>query len=425
MVSVAIVIILSRTAGSNGFKNTKGDIFDVMGPARFLIILLIVLVLACPVVVSEPYPRPDEIPEEPQEDPWCIDPDDDYSQVSENGTEGRLWISMAISPDTHWYENETVQVGVQSQAWTDEPMDNDSVEIFIGVGELAEPDCSRTIYINSTITDDPYFYAEALSSFALREGPALLHAQVMFRNQTLNVSGEITVRPPRVCIKPEIIEPRGATYQELNWTPTTLMLFNHGGLGVTNLVVDVRYAGHVVDTFQVPYIPPFGNYSLQFTLLPLVGTTVVDMVPLNGPGANSPLWPGAEIWVQNRTILDVVSLTATPETLESGEDVHIEALVRNRGNATSTGQLVELMVGGSAVANGSIEGLEPGAERVVSTDWKLTGAGTHTISARAEGDDFAPVPVGVEVVPATPATGMALTLVALVLAGVTRAARRW
>ena len=97
----------------------------------------------------------------------------------------------------------------------------------------------------------------------------------------------------------------------------------------------------------------------------------------------------------------------------------------NRGNATSDGQLVELMVDGTVVANASIVDLGPGNSTMVSTNWTLTGVGIHTVSALAEGDEFAAEPVAVNVEERTPVPWLGLSMLALLSALIiTRAARR-
>ena len=97
----------------------------------------------------------------------------------------------------------------------------------------------------------------------------------------------------------------------------------------------------------------------------------------------------------------------------------------NRGNATANGQLVELMVDGTVVANESIVRLKPGNETVVSTNWTLSGVGIHTVSALAEGDEFAAEPVAVNVEEKTPVPWLPLSFMALLSALIiTRAARR-
>jgi subtilase family serine protease len=126
--------------------------------------------------------------------------------------------------------------------------------------------------------------------------------------------------------------------------------------------------------------------------------------------------------VEPRPILDIVELSATPDVIESGDKVLIEAVVRNRGNASATGQLVELMVDGSVVANATIVDLGPGNETIVSTNWTLQGEGIHSVSAVAEGDDLAASPVAVEVKAASPSLGVWAALLAMGL--VSLAARR-
>lgn len=190
------------------------------------------------------------------------------------------------------------------------------------------------------------------------------------------------------------------------------------------MVVDFRYDGRIVDTQMVSLVPPHGNHSTVVALLPINGMYVLEVHLVTGPGAPDRL-ANLTLNVTARPILDVVSVRADPTKIESGSKVHLEALVTNRGNATSTGQFVQLMVDSTVVANESIEGLGPGNETTVATNWTLSGVGIHTVSAFAEGDEFAAQPVAVEVKERTPAPGAGCTLAVLISAVlVTLVARR-
>ena len=388
-----------------------------------MVIVTIVIVLLFPAVAADF--GPGHVPEEPHEDQGCIDWPGGGNFLAENGTEGDFYVTLGSSEYPVWYAEETVNVGIRAKYWTDEIDDNATFDILVGLDGLAGPDCQYFTYWNSTNLEgelvDPFYYAEASTNLTLNEGLVSVMAQATFGNETLNVSYEVVVRPARLYLKTYVVVPSGGYYQELNWTPTTMLLVNHGGLGIMDLVVDVRYDGRIVGTFDIPYLSPFGNYSMEFTLLPLWGKERIDVVPLSWPGGGNATI-STYVNVSARPILDIVSLEVEPESIETGEKVRIEAVVRNRGNATSTGQLVELMVGGNVVASSEVEDLLSWSERTIWTDWRINGTGTFSIAARAEGDEFAAKPVTVEVKAASPSVGTWAVLLSLLL--VSLAARR-
>jgi hypothetical protein len=230
------------------------------------------------------------------------------------------------------------------------------------------------------------------------------------------------VLPPRTLLDVHrVLPPNHTGDPELAWTPLDIMIENLGGLGATNLAVDVVYDGRIAGTHEIPVIVPGGNRSISTPLMPVFGEEMVTIRLVKGPGAPRDIGQ-IRLDVIARPVLDVVGLEASPDTVVTGEKVLIEATVRNRGNASATGQSVELMVDGSVVGNGTIEGLGPGNETTVSTRWELRGEGVHSISAIAEGDDLAASPVAVEVKAASPSTGIWTVLLTMVL--VSLAARR-
>ncbi len=190
---------------------------------------------------------------------------------------------------------------------------------------------------------------------------------------------------------------------------------------MTDLVVDVVYMDRIVSTHDIPVIVGGGNYTITTHIMPVNNMSTVSMRLVSGPGAPRGLGD-MELDVVARPILDVVSLSVEPDVVESGERVSVEAVVRNRGNATTTGQLVELMVDGSIVANETILDLGPGNETKVSAKWESRGEGLHSISAVAEGDEINASPVSVEVKAPSPSLGAWAAVLILLL--VSLAARR-
>ena len=386
-----------------------------------MVIITIVMALLVPPIAADGEFGNGPWPDEPNEEPGCVDWPGGGNFLAENGTEGVFHLTIASWEYPVWYAQETVNVAIWAAYWTDEVEEND---ILVGLDGLAEPDCQYFTYWNSTDLEgelvDQFYFAEASTNLTLNEGPVSVMAQATFGNETLNVSFEVVVRPARLYLKTYVIEPPWGYYQELNWTPTTILLVNHGGLGITDLVVDVRYDGRIIDTFDIPYLSPFGNYSMEFPLLPLWGKERIDVVPLSWGGVNATIT--TYVNVSARPILDIISLQVEPGSIETGEKVRIEAVVRNRGNATSTGQLVELLVGGSVVASSEVEDLLPSSERTIWTDWSINGTGTFSIAARAEGDELSAKPVVVEVKAASPSAGIWAVLLSLFI--VSLAARR-
>jgi hypothetical protein len=238
----------------------------------------------------------------------------------------------------------------------------------------------------------------------------------------LSMSHGLMVQPPRVVLSAHVGTANGTwENDELTWGVLPVLLVNDGGKGATELVVDIRYDGRIISTVNVNLVPALGNHTFTVSILPLFSKESVQVYLVEGPGAPSILGD-MEFSVLPRPILDVVDIKVSPRSVESGQKVHIEAIVRNRGNATTTGQMVELMVDGSVVTNATIDGLEPRNETVVEADRVLTGEGTHSVTAIAEGDDFAAKPVAVEVKAASPSLGVWAVLLCLVL--VSLAARR-
>jgi hypothetical protein len=343
----------------------------------------------------------------------------------QNNTSSGMNVRLSAPYGPPFYEGEDYHLQVSAIWESSEPLENVSVQVLMGVDVLEIPEDEETAYINSS---DPSggviygWYYFGMTKIRPSISSRSLIAQLTHENETVNLTYEMEVEPARVLLAAyRVLPPNHTGDPELEWTSIDMIIWNHGGLGVTDLVVDLRYPDHILSTHHIPVIVGRGNYTISAPLLPIYDQREVQVHLVKGPGAPCTIGHAA-IDVLARPILDVVELKASPKVIESGEEVHIEALIKNRGNATSTGQVVDLMVDGSTVANTTIEGLGPGNETRVETDWELRGVGIHSVSAVAEGDEFAARPVTVEVKAASPSVGVWALLLSLLL--VSLAARR-
>lgn len=357
----------------------------------------------------------------------CFEDDEDLFDLDENVTEHfAAFLKINSAPPFHSDETHALLVMVAGRS--EEYPNNTTARVLLGLDGLESPECTSAHsylgIIQGHDTDYEFTYWAVLN-ITLMQNSSLLLGQATVGNLTLNLSYDLSVLPPRVHLTARIDLPlEDQDWYEQEWVAVPVVIENVGGAAGTNLVVDFIYDGRIAATEYINLIPPHGNVTVTIALYITNSGWKLVVNLVQGPDAPLEIadfiiiyWP--------RPILDVVSIKVDPTSIESGSKVHIEAVVTNRGNATSDGQLVELMVDGTVVANASIVGLEPGNETVVSTNWTLSGVGIHTVSALAEGDEFAAEPVAVNVKEKTPAPGLGLSLMAILCAlVVTRAVRR-
>lgn len=341
-----------------------------------------------------------------------------------NNTTSGIKVWMDAPHMTHLYESEEYMLQLWASMESPEPLDNITVQVLMGIDTLEPPEYDDADYSNRSdpIKGKVYQWGYiGITKFKPSTTDRYLLGQLTHENETVNLTYEMVVLPARSMLHAFRIDPPNHTGdQELEWMELEIMIVNTGGRGETDLIVDLMYGGRILTTHDIPAIVGFGNYTITTQMMPVYDGGAVVVRLIQGPDTPRNIG-GAAIDVIPRPILDVVRLTASPDEIESGQKVHIEALISNRGNATSTGQLVELMVGGSVVANATIEGLEPGNVTRVSTKVELRGEGAHTVSAVAEGDDFDAEPVAVEVKAPSPSIGVwAVLLVLLVVSLVAR-----
>ncbi len=350
----------------------------------------------------------------------------DFHFLDSNET-GNLSAKLYADLLPPYHGNEGFQIAV---VWPDEYEEEDpnrTVQVRLGLDTLEPPDeIIKVVRIGGGLSPLSREYSWMALSFVVPVvGNELIVANVTTDEGSMNLSYPIEVLPSRVLLSAELDTPDGNwSGEELEWAAIPVLIVNEGGAPAANMVVDFRYDGRIVDTQMVSLVPPHGNHSTVVALLPINGMYVLEVHLVTGPGAPGRL-ANLTLNVTARPILDVVSVRAYPTKIETGSKVHLEAVIANRGNATTTGQLVQLMVDSTVVANVSIEGLGPGNETIVATNWTLSGVGIHTVSAFAEGDEFAAQPVAVEVKEKTPAPGAGCTLTVLMSAVlVTLVARR-
>ncbi|UCC93322.1 MAG: hypothetical protein JSW25_01225 [Thermoplasmata archaeon] len=314
-----------------------------------------------------------------------------------------------------YYGNEPFVIGALWPVFNLTEHPNRTVTTRIGLDEAARPDNVTMVMRYQDLYGEPDI--QRLWFARTRVFPQVTNTVVVAEMDTgegpLEMAHGINVQEDRVLLSARIGTENGTwENDELAWGSLPVLLVNDGGKGATELVVDIRYGGRIVGTEHVNLVPALGEHTFHVSIMPNYSNVTVEVYLVSGP-----LPPGTigdlNITVKPRPILDIVTISALPEEVESGGSIHIEAVVRNRGNATTTGQVVELMVDGSIVANTTLEDLAPGEEVVVETDWTLRGEGIHSVSAIAEGDDFAAKPVAVKVEAASPSVGVWAVIVAM------------
>jgi hypothetical protein len=151
-------------------------------------------------------------------------------------------------------------------------------------------------------------------------------------------------------------------------------------------MVDVRYDGRIAHTQEVAVVPAFGNHTFLMPFKPLFGREMMEVFLVSGAGG-----PGRishiHLQVNDRPLLQVTDVGLAKGSVDEGDDVTVVVVVRNGGNATSTGHVVELLVDGTLVANESLF-LGPGEMANVTFVWRSKGPGVHAISARIPGDEL-------------------------------------
>jgi hypothetical protein len=306
-----------------------------------------------------------------------------------------------------YHGNEPFTIGVLWPVFNLTEHPNRTVMARVGLDEAKEPQNYTIVMRYEDVYGEPAIQRLWLGRSLVF--PQISNTQIVATMDTgegpISMAYDIAIEPARVVLSASIGTSNGTwENEELTWGTLPVRLVNKGGMGATGLVIDIRYGGRIVSTVDVNLVPASGDHAFDVSIFTVYTKEKVQIYLVDGPLPSGTLGE-VNISVVPRPLLDVEGITVTPETIETGKNVRIETMIRNLGNATSTGQLVEIMVDGSIVANTTIDGLGRGNVTIVETKWVMTGEGIHTVSAVVEGDDLAAAPVVVRVKAASPSIG--------------------
>ena len=196
---------------------------------------------------------------------------EDY--LVQNNTTSGISVGLAAPLGPPFYGSEKYYLQVVARMESDEPLGNVSVMVTMGVDALEPPQYEGSEYDNSTDPIEGQTYRWTYLGMSILRFPAsagYLMAQLTHGNETVNLTYRITVLPPRAILYAQRLnEPNDTVSPELAWTTVDVMLFNFGGLDVTNIVVDLIYNGRILSTHQIPVITGLGNYTISTQVLPL------------------------------------------------------------------------------------------------------------------------------------------------------------
>ncbi len=253
----------------------------------------------------------------------------------------------------------------------------------------------------------------------------LFTVSVRYGGDVATLEWNATVLPARVLLSARLVLPGNQTsVPELHRLRASVVIGNGGGLDALDQVVDVRYGGRILTTWNIPLVPSDGSYAVPVALVPVLGEARLEVHLVSGEGAPYRI---AELPVDVRAAasLTVDRVEVDRPRLEEGAALTITAHVTNRGNLTAGGTLVQFLVDGGVVASATVEGLGHDASTTVSSAWEATGPGSHAVSARMEGEPLGAQATSVRVTARAPAAGAALAVLAVVaLAALRRAGRR-
>lgn len=339
-------------------------------------------------------------------------------ELNHNGTEnvsGRLLVDSL--PPYHAGEALTLTL-----LWNASHEGNVTPEAWLGLDELVGPADWTLVAIHAGATQlgdygqDGYVdYRRSSMEVVPSVSSVAMLGRVTWGNESVNVSFPISPLPPRTILSVGVDTLDGnISVPERAWVDVPLLLGNAGGAPALDMVIDLRYGGRIVHTLEVPLVAPGGNASLEVPLHPVHGEEVLGVYLVSGPDA--PRWlANLTVRVSPRTVLQVLSVSSTEGEVVSGSRAVVEVVVANAGNFTSTEERIEFLVDGAVSENSTVVGLAPGDTTKVTFRPVLRGPGTHTVSARVEGDELNAVTTKVEVREGAPSAGTVAALAAQLL----------
>jgi hypothetical protein len=389
----------------------------------FIVVLMSFIIVVGPVISGEgPHVFHGVTDTDPPEDLG------NFTMLLSNATENVTALLMA-SPGPPFYSNEPFRLAVAWRVVKDPGDNNTSARVLLGIDDLAPPaNVTSVVFEYTGPPPSPVCCQKPLATTILvvnpMESDQAICATISYGNESVNLTFPLEVGPPRVLLSAGLDTLDGNwSAEELEWTELPLLLRNAGGAPAIELVIDIRDQNGIVSTQNVNIVPAHGVASVAVPMTPRSGQHNLRVHVV--AGSTGPMDLGeVTIEVVNRPILRVVSVEVDGDDVVEGSRVNVTALVRNEGNASSTGQLIEFLVDGAVAGNVSVF-LGPGEERDVSHLWRSKGKGLHSVSARVEGDSISAESTIVVVSEDVPYGGTIIILVAVLCAiGLKRAEGR-
>jgi hypothetical protein len=281
-------------------------------------------------------------------------------------------------------------------------------------------DPGRRDYTTSNCT-----YRASFLRLALLPNDPLFSVRIHYGGDVVTLEWNATLQPARVLLSARLVLPGNQTsLPELQRVQASVVIGNDGGLDALDHVVDVRYAGRILTTWNIPLVPSDGSYSVPVAFVPVLGEAMMEVHLVSGEGAPYRI-AAMPVDVRAAAVLTVDRLNVGQRRIEEGTWLTVMAGVTNTGNLTADGMLVQFLVDGGVVANATLDGLGPGNSTTVSGRWEAAVPGMHSVAARVEGEPLGALARSVEVTGQVPAAGGALAVLAVAaLAALMRAGRR-
>jgi len=268
-------------------------------------------------------------------------------------------------------------------------------------------------------------YEASYFDLILRPGGPLFTASIQSDGDGVTLEWNASLLPARVLLSAGLVLPGNQTaLPELQRVQASVLIGNDGGLDALDQVVDVRYAGRILTTWNIPLVPSGGRYSVPVAFKPVLGGGEMEAYLVSGEGAPYRI-ATLPVDVRAAAVLAVDWAKVGEPRVEEGARLTVTAGVTNGGNLTADGVQVQFLVDGGVVASAIVDGLAPGASTTVSGAWEATAPGTHAVSARVLGEPLGARATSVQVTAKAPGPGIAMAALAVAaLAALRRAGRR-
>ena len=198
----------------------------------------------------------------------CLDDDHDDHILDENRTDN-FSATLKITQAPPFSADETHTLIVEVNGRSEEYPNNTTADVMLGLDSLDPPECvsvyANIHVINAPGSDIDYLWTYwGILNITLMNDSSLLFGNATVDNNTLNLSYELDVLPPRVHLMAWIDLPyEDQWWPEHEWVAVPILLENVGGAPGTNLVLDFRYDGRIAATEYINLIHPTETCPLR------------------------------------------------------------------------------------------------------------------------------------------------------------------